>query len=152
MVLPAIRRRHTVPAQWNPFTEFEDLYDRMGRLLESTFGETTGSGMWTPLADVSETDDSYIAEVEVPGMSKDDIDIQMSGNELVVSGETRKEEEEGKREHRRTRRYGRFEYRTVLPSDVDAENVAAKLEHGILTITIPKSTQAKPRRITISQG
>ncbi|MEY9212056.1 Hsp20/alpha crystallin family protein [Thermobifida halotolerans] len=154
MALPVTRRRERlIPTQWNPFPEFEELYDRMGRLLESTLGEPAASGtmMWTPLADVSEGEDSYIVEVEVPGLAKDDIDIQVSGNELVISGETRQQEREGVRTHRRMRRYGQFEYRTLLPGDIDPEGVQARLDNGVLTVTAPKSDQGKPRRVAISQ-
>lgn len=152
MMLPTVRRQRAIPAQWTPFSEFEELYDRMGRLLESTIGETSQLEAWTPLADVSETEDSYIVEAEVPGMRKDDIDIQMSGSELVIAGEIRQEERGDKRAHRRTRRYGRFEYRTALPGDMDAEQVSASLDNGVLTITVPKSDRAKPRRISIKQS
>lgn len=151
MVLPALRRRErAIPAQWHPFSEFEDLYDRMGRLLESSFAEPAEASMWTPLADVSETEEAYIVEAEVPGIAKDDIDIQVSGNEIAITGRTEQQEEEGKRAHRRGRRYGRFEYRAMLPGDISADKVSAALHNGVLTVTIPKSEKVKPRRIAIS--
>lgn len=155
MALPVTRRRERmIPTQWNPFSEFEELYDRMGRLLEGAFGEpsTTGTMMWTPLADVFESEDSYIVEVEVPGLAKDDIDIQVSGSELVISGRIEQPEKEGVRTHRRMRRHGEFEYRTLLPGDINAEAVQARLDNGVLTVTAPKSDQGKPRRVAISQG
>ena len=81
MALPVTRRRERlIPTQWGAFPEFEELYDRMGRLLESAFGEPIISPTtWTPFADLLEDDKSYIVEAEVPGMSKDDINIQVSG-------------------------------------------------------------------------
>jgi HSP20 family protein len=151
MALPMTRRRERlIPAQWSAFPEFEELYDRMGRLLETAFGEPAATPMaWTPLADVSEDDTSYIVEVEVPGMSKDDIDIQVNGNEMIISGHVEKEEKEGVRAHRRMRRYGQFEYRTLLPGDIETEGVRAKLDNGVLTVTAPKSAEDQPRRVSI---
>ncbi|KUP97170.1 Hsp20/alpha crystallin family protein [Thermobifida cellulosilytica] len=150
MALPVTRRERLIPAQWGAFPEFEELYDRMGRLLETAFGEpAAASSLWTPLADVSEDDDSFIVEAEVPGMTKDAIDIQVSGNELIISGHAEQEEKEGVRAHRRTRRYGRFEYRTRLPGEINAEGVQARLDKGVLTVIAPKSTKAKPRHVAI---
>ncbi|RCV52263.1 Hsp20/alpha crystallin family protein [Marinitenerispora sediminis] len=155
MVLP-VRRGRAVPAQWTPFSEFEELYDRMGRLLDVTFGEGVRGDVWTPLADVSETEEGYVVEAEVPGMSRDDIDIRLDGNELIISGETREagepQEHRGRRVRQRTRRYGRFEYRTTLPSDIDADRVDARLDNGVLTVSIARSDRARPRQIAISGG
>ena len=97
MALPVTRRRERlIPTQWGAFPEFEELYDRMGRLLESAFGEPIISPTtWTPFADLLEDDKSYIVEAEVPGMSKDDINIQVSGNELIISGKVEEQEKEG---------------------------------------------------------
>ncbi|WP_258862707.1 Hsp20/alpha crystallin family protein [Marinitenerispora sediminis] len=102
MVLP-VRRGRAVPAQWTPFSEFEELYDRMGRLLDVTFGEGVRGDVWTPLADVSETEEGYVVEAEVPGMSRDDIDIRLDGNELIISGETREAGEPQEHRGRRVR-------------------------------------------------
>jgi HSP20 family protein len=151
MALPVTRRRERlIPTQWGAFPEFEELYDRMGRLLESAFGEPIISPTtWTPFADLLEDDKSYIVEAEVPGMSKDDINIQVSGNELIISGKVEEQEKEGVRAHRRMRRYGEFEYRTVLPGEIDAEGVRAKLDNGVLTVTAPKSAHERPRHVAI---
>ena len=99
-MLPAIHRRRAIPTQWSPMSDYEDLYERMGRLMGATLGEPSQLDVWTPLADVSETTNSYKAEIEIPGLTKDDIEIHMDGNELIVTGENRKEEkaeEKGKR-------------------------------------------------------
>ena len=102
---------------------------------------------WSPLADVSETDDAYLVHVELPGIRKDQIDVQLQDRQLIVSGEI-KETENGRR-HRSSRRAGRFEYRTYLPGDVKADQVSAQLTDGVLTVTVPKSEAAKPRKIEI---
>ena len=135
----------------DPSREFEDIYDRMGQLMNVAFGDlgltTLADIPWAPLADVSENDNAYLVHVELPGVRKDQIDVQMQDRELVISGEI-KETENGRR-HRSTRRTGRFEYRTYLPGDVKADRVSAQLADGVLTVTVPKSEAAKPRRIEV---
>ncbi|MFE9442144.1 Hsp20/alpha crystallin family protein [Streptomyces sp. NPDC006602] len=139
----------------DPLAEFNELFGRVGNLLESTVGgamaPATEAMAWSPLADVSETDDAYEIEVEVPGVNRDDIDIEMSDRELVISGEFKERERTGVL-RRSTRRTGRFEYRTVLPGDIDAEGVDARLGDGVLTVKVPKAEAAKPHRIEITTG
>jgi HSP20 family protein len=137
---------------FDPSQEFEDIYDRMGRLMGFALGEPgtpaqVAGRPWIPAADVSETDDAYVIELELPGVRKDDVDIQMNDNELVVTGELTQTERG--RLRRRTRRLGRFEYRVVLPGDVNAEMVNANLSDGVLTMTVPKAAAAKPRHVEI---
>jgi HSP20 family protein len=134
----------------NPTREFEDIYDRMGQLVNLAFGLTpfdVAEGPWIPLADVSETDDAYVVEVDLPGVNRDQIDVQLQDRELAITGEIPDSGEQGRR-HRRSRRTGRFEFRTYLPGDVNADGVNAQLSDGVLTVTIPKSA-AKPRQIEI---
>jgi HSP20 family protein len=149
-MLPARRLGHS-PTVIDPTREFEDIYDRMGQLMNVAFGDigltTLADIPWAPLADVSENENSYLVHVELPGVRKDQIDVQMQDRELVISGEI-KETENGRR-HRSTRRTGRFEYRTYLPGDVKADQVSAQLAEGVLTVTVPKSEAAKPRRIEV---
>jgi HSP20 family protein len=135
----------------NPSSEFEDIYDRMGQLMNLAFGlapVNAAEGPWLPLADVSETDDAYVVEVDLPGVNGDQTDIQLQDRELVIAGEIPESEQKGRR-HRRSRRTGRFEFHTYLPGDVNADGVNAQLSDGILTVTIPKSETAKPRHIEI---
>jgi HSP20 family protein len=139
----------------NPSREFEDIYDRMGQLMNFAFGDMARAEMpWVPLADLSETEDAYVAKVELPGVAKDQIDVQLQDRELVVSGEIPEQEQDGqngdrRRRHRSTRRTGRFEFRAWLPGDVNADAVQGELTDGVLTLTIPKSEAAKPRKIEI---
>jgi HSP20 family protein len=139
----------------NPSREFEDIYDRMGQLMNFAFGDMARAEMpWVPLADLSETEDAYLAKVELPGVAKDQIDVQLQDRELVVSGEIPEQEQDGqngdrRRRHRSTRRTGRFEFRAWLPGDVNADAVQGELTDGVLTLTIPKSEAAKPRKIEI---
>ena len=153
--LPSRRSRRSMPMV-NPSREFEDLYDRMGQLLNMAFGDMPFRQMqvmnapWVPLADVSETDDAYTVEVELPGVRRDQINVELSDRELVISGEIPEPEEEGGQRRRRSRRTGRFEFRTMLPGEVSPDGVSATLSDGVLSVKIPKAEEAKPRRIEVT--
>lgn len=136
----------------NPTREFEDIYNRMGQLMNFAFGMAPvafSDAPWVPFADMSETDDAYMVQVELPGVNKDQVDVQLMDRELVVSGDI-PEPESGGRSRRSTRRTGRFEYRTYMPGDVKVDAVRAQLTDGVLTVTVPKSDAAKPRKIEIT--
>ncbi|RAY11069.1 Hsp20/alpha crystallin family protein [Actinomadura craniellae] len=152
MTQQPVRRTGRNLAALDPDREFADIYDRMDQLLSFALGgpvsTTTAQGPWVPMADVSETEDSYVIEIDLPGVRKDDVDIQLADQLLTITGEVH--EQEGKRWRRRARRVGRFEFRTYLPGDVDTERVDARFEHGVLTIAVPKAEAAKPKRIEIS--
>jgi HSP20 family protein len=153
-MLPARRRGQTLTLI-DPTREFEDIYTRMGQLMNMALGSVLAptaltEAPWVPLADVSETNDAYQVHVEVPGIPKDQIDVQMQDRELVISGQTPEQQEEGSRQHRNSRRMGRFEFRTYLPGDINPDGIRAELNDGVLTVTIPKSEAAKPRRVEIS--
>lgn len=142
----------------NPSREFEDIYDRMGQLMNFAFGLTPAALAdmpWVPLADLSETDDAYVVKAELPGVNKDQVNIQLQDRELVISGEIPGPESEsgngdGRRRHHSSRRTGRFELRTYLPGDVNGDAITAQLSDGVLTVTAPKSEAAKPRKIEIT--
>jgi HSP20 family protein len=146
----------------NPSREFEDIYDRMGQLMNFAFGLTPAvlaDMPWVPLADLSETDEAYVVKAELPGVHKDQVNIQLQDRELVISGEVPEPEDgksdgdgngNGSRRQHSSRRTGRFELRTYLPGDVNADAITAQLSDGILTVTVPKSEAAKPRKIEIT--
>jgi len=141
------------PARWDPLAEFEDLYQRMGQLMSGAFdgGWQPMGQSWAPLADLSETGDAYLAEVELPGVARDDISVELAGQELVISGEFTDTGKEG-RALRRGRRSGRFEYRVLLPGQAEADKVTAALADGVLTVTVPKSEAGRPCRIQVTAG
>lgn len=139
--------------RWTPQTYLtrEPFY----RLFDTFFGgEHTGESLpaeaWNPPVDIQETDNGYRLQAELPGLTKDDIQITLENNVLRLSGE-RKFEKDVKKEnyHRIERSYGRFSRSFALPQQVDSEKVEAKFENGVLTLTVPKSEKARPRRISI---
>jgi HSP20 family protein len=152
-MLPARRRRAGRNlTTYDPNREFEDIYTRMGQLMNMALGDmpVAADVPWAPLADLSETEDAYVVRAELPGVNKDQINVEIHDRELVISGEIPEPEGGRGRRHRSTRRAGRFEYRAYLPGDINPEQVSARLSDGVLTVTVPKSEGAKPRRIEVS--
>ncbi len=150
-MLPARRSGRNLTVV-NPSREFEDIYERMGQLMNLAFGlvpADLGDMPWSPLADLSEPDNAYVVKVDLPGVNKDQVDIQLQDRELVISGEIA-DDQNGDRRHRSPRRTGRFEFRTYLPGEVNADAVTAQLSDGVLTVTVPKSEAAKPHKIEIT--
>jgi HSP20 family protein len=135
-----------------PLSELGQLNERMRRMLEQTFGgmldEPAG---WVPAVDIEELEDAYVVEAEVPGVKREDVNIEVSGNELTIGGEIKVREREGII-RRRTRRVGEFEFRVVLPNEVNAEGIDAKLNDGVLTVRIPKAERAQRRRIEVKSA
>jgi HSP20 family protein len=130
--------------------------DEMNRMFDQFFrggnGEEAGWGVrpWAPPVDIYETDDALVLKAELPGMSKDDVSVEVHQNTLRLRGE-RKHEAEVKedRYHRVERAYGTFQRSFVLPTVVDQEHVQATYKDGILELRLPKSEAAKPKRIAI---
>jgi len=150
MALLERRGERTSVTRWDPFAELESLHDQMGRLLTGNLADWTKTvGVWTPAVDLEETDDAYVVEAELPGVAKDDLNVEFHDGELVITGDVKEKERTGIL-HRRTRRTGHFEYRAALPKDVDADKVEAKLADGVLTVRVPKTAKSAPKRIAIS--
>jgi HSP20 family protein len=149
-MLPArSTRRQLISA--DPTREIEDIYERMGQLVNAAFGDLGAAGVdmpWIPPADLTETDDAFAVHVELPGVQKDQLDVEVFDRELRIDGEIG-EQSDGRR-HRSSRRTGRFEYRTVFPGDIKPSSVRAELADGVLTVTVPKSEAAKPSRIEVT--
>jgi HSP20 family protein len=131
--------------------EFENIYSEMDRLAQSVFGGLTGGDAWLPAADIVETDSAYIVEVELPGVRREDIDVALNGNELVVTGEAKERKREGLF-RRRTRRVGEFEFRVTLPGELRDGDIEASLAHGVLSVHVPKAESTKQNKITVSES
>lgn len=149
------RRSRAADDSWEQVTDLDQLSDRMRRMLDQTFGTLVPAVLadqpWTPSVDIEETDDAYILEAELPGVRERDIDIEVVGNELTISGEIKERERAG-RLRRRTRRVGRFGYRVMLPENLDSGSIDARLNDGVLTVRVPKSQRAQRRRIDVKSS
>ena len=131
---------------WDPFSDFENLWNEMGRLLGSTAPSVRATGAWMPMTEEEETEDAYLIRAELPGIPAENVDIAIEGNDLSITGELTEE----RRGTSLNRRAGKFSYRTMLPSDADAEQIEADLKDGVLTVRIPKTAEGKRRKIEIS--
>ena len=137
--------------RFEPFRELEDLQERMQQLIENAWssgGNGEGNQPWIPQVDIEERDDAWIIEAELPGVERDDVDVELRDAELVISGEIKERERKGVL-RRRTRRTGAFEFRVVLPGQPDADAVDATLQDGVLTVHVPKAEQARARQIEV---
>jgi HSP20 family protein len=149
------RRSSLAPERWEPFLELDQMVDRLRRMLDETFAAVglraapAAGAVWSPLVDLEETDDAYVVEVELPGVRREDVRVEMVGNELVVTGEVKERERKGVL-RRQTRRRGRFEYRVSLSDEVQRDRVEASLADGVLTVRLPKAEQAPRREIPIT--
>ena len=127
--------------------EMDRVFDRF---LEGRWEEIPGLGEWTPNMDISETKDSLVAKVEVPGMDPKDIQISLQENLLTIKGEKRQEKEEkDEHYHRVERAYGVFTRSVRLPVAVDASKVTASFKNGLLTVTLPKTLSARGTTIPV---
>lgn len=153
MALPTRDRTRTL-SSWDPTSDIERAVHHMSQLFDHALRhapELFEADAFSPFADLEETDDAYVLTVELPGVRKDDIDIQSHGRRITVSGERKEEERKGLL-RKRTRSVGRFFHEVVLPGDVDEDAITAALDKGVLTVTVPKdaSEQQRTRRIQIT--
>lgn len=138
---------------WPSFDRLTSLRDELDRLFDFT-APTRDSGLfsgWTPTLDVYDEKDNLTVKVELPGLKKEDIAISLHDGVLTLSGERKNEREQKEGEtFRRERFFGRFQRSVTLPTAVDASKVTASYKDGILTVTLPKAEEAKPKQIEVS--
>jgi len=148
--------------RWNPARELatwpSDLFGiqrEMNRMFNNFFrgdarDEDSALSSWTPAVDISEHDSEFVVKVEVPGVNKDDVKITLESNILTIRGE-KKHEKETKEEnyHRVERSYGSFQRSFTLPTTVKSDKIDAVYKDGILTVSLPKAEEAKPKQIEV---
>jgi HSP20 family protein len=147
--------------RWEPLRELSTLQNEMNRLFSTVFDAPASSGggngqsmrRWMPAMDLVETNDAFVLRADLPGMTQDDVNIELEDRTLTVSGE-RKAEHESQQEgyYRVERAFGSFSRSLTLPEGVDPESVHATFNNGVLEVRIPKPEQRKPRRISIGVG
>ncbi len=146
--------------RWEPVRELNTIQNEMNRLF-NTFFETSGSQggapsasrRWLPAMDLVESGDEFVLRADLPGLSENDVNIELEDSVLTVSGERKSEHEERKEGYYRLERAsGSFSRSLTLPEGVDPEKVQANFARGVLEVRIPKPEQRKPRKVTISAG
>lgn len=145
-------RSDSATTPWSRFGELghhaETLHQGLER-LQLLLDEVSNDGAFIPRADLEETEDAFVVEIDLAGVRRSDIDLTTSGRRLTVEGE-RKERERVGILRRRTRTVGHFRYEIELPADFEADAVSAGLEDGVLTVRLPKPETDRPRRIPVS--
>lgn len=142
-----VRFENPVLSHFAGFGRLSSLEAELNRL----FTESTNSSSWAPVVELSEDKNNLVVTAELPGLKKEDIDVTLLDGVLTISGERKQErkvEDEGG-VHRSERYFGRFERTITLPSEVAADGVKADYKDGLLTVTLPKTEAAKPKKIGI---
>lgn len=142
---------------WQGFGRLTNLRDEIDRLFESPLAELARTSQilsgWTPALDVSEDKDNLYVRAELPGMKREEISLTLHDGSLSISGERKSDEKFKDAEvYRSERFFGRFQRTVTLPTPVEAEKVKAQYKDGILTVTLPKAEEAKPKQINVSVG
>lgn len=129
-----------------------DFGNELDQWLETPFNRASEFlRSWTPALDVHEDKDSFIVRAELPGLKREDIEVSIHEGTLIISGERKNENKAGKASAHRTERfYGKFQRAVALPVAVAAEKVTAQYKDGVLTVTLPKAEEAKPKQININ--
>jgi HSP20 family protein len=139
--------------RWEPAREMMTLRDAMDRLFDDAFTRPLrlNDGHWSmPAVDMYQTDNEVVVKAAIPGVKTDDVQINVTGEVLTIKGEVKeKEETQEKAYHLREQRWGMFERTLALPTDVIADKAKADFENGILTITLPKAEEVRPKTISI---
>jgi len=142
--------------RWEPTREMPVLRDRMDRLFNEFLGRGWGGeeglakGVWTPQVDVFETPENVVLKADLPEVKKEDVEISIQNNTLTVKGERKMETEtKDKQVYRLERSYGTFSRSFTLPPTVDAERASAEFADGVLTLTLPRREEHKPKQIKV---
>jgi len=147
--------------RWEPAREVNSLQGDLNRLVSSFFDATSvpattngrARARWTPAMDLVEQDNQFVLRADLPGLSEEDVKIEVDGNVLAISGERRTEREhKGQGYHRVERAFGSFARSLRLPEGVDADAIEASFDHGVLEVRIPKPAAKQPHRVAINGG
>lgn len=141
----------------DPFKDLLELQERMHRILIEAFlnagdGEST-AGAWTPSIDVYETGDEVVVLAELPGLSRDDVEIRLEHGSLILQGERRMNKDVKEENYQRVeRRFGKFSRSIAMPPEIDSDEIEAELRSGVLRISVPKTGAGKRKSIEIPIG
>ena len=138
-------------SRWEPFRDVLTLQHRLNRMLgDQAFTGPEGVGSWIPPVDIVEEPERLLFRAEIPGVSKEDIDVKVENGTLILRGEKKQElEVQGETAHRVERFYGSFSRSFTLPTTIDADKIQARYKDGVLELVLPKADVAKPRKIEI---
>ncbi len=147
--------------RWEPTRELQTIQQEMNRLFGTFFDSPTGSAgngaspvrRWIPAMDLLEEEGEFVLRADLPGVSEDEVSVELEENVLTISGERRSEHQESKHGNVRIERAsGRFARSLTLPEGVDPESIRASFDKGVLEVRIPKPEERRPRRVAINVG
>ncbi len=143
--------------RWEPFRNVATLQERINRMFDDAFSRASESdddavvGAWRPSVDIYETDAAVVIKAELPGVSREDVAVEVKENILTLKGERKIEKEDTDGNYfRKERFYGRFHRSFTLPVETDYEKIKAGFKDGVLTLEIPKPEEKKPKQIAIN--
>ena len=143
---------------WNPWGDFGSFEKSMDRMFDEAFRNMYPAERkeptvrsWKPVVDIYEAEDSYVVRADLPGVKKEDIQIDLHDGTLTLRAEKKLEEKASKDNYLRVERaYGNFIREFTLPENVDAQQISAKYTDGVLEVTLPKKEEVKPKKIQVS--
>jgi HSP20 family protein len=141
--------------RWDPFREMVSLRDAVNSLLQESFVRPGGPGAGEATAarlplDISENENEFVVKASLPGVKPEDVQITVHGDTVTIRGESKADEEKkGQTWHVRERRFGAFQRSFSLSAPIDSDKAQAHYDHGVLTLTLPKAEQAKPKQIKV---
>lgn len=141
--------------RWDPVREMLNMRETMDRVFENFFENSASNRpvSWGMPLDVVENEDGFVVKASIPGINPDDLEITFTDHTLHLRGEVKADENiEAARYRIRERRFGRFERSIYLPTEVNADQIEASYEAGVLTLNLPKAEEVKPKRISIRSG
>lgn len=145
--------------RWDPSRDLDLLQGDVNRLFDAFFqgrgnrGQSDGLQRWIPPMDLTERGDEYLLRADLPGLSSEDVEIEVKDDVLTISGERRSEhEDKGEGFHRIERSFGRFSRSLDLPAGIDPDSVSAHFENGVLEVRVPKPAEAQPTKVAIGSG
>ncbi len=142
--------------RYDPFQEMLSLRNVVDRFFDGSLNQLENSTRpvsWGLPLDVIETDDAFVVKASIPGIDPDQVEVTFTDNVLTLKGEIKSEDEvKDSRYHVRERRYGSFARSISLGSRIDGDKIQAEYSHGVLTLTLPKAEELKPRRIAVKAG
>ncbi len=137
---------------WSPFIEMEELFDKYARSSRKSLATSDDKmfevGDWMPVVDIDETKDAFVVKAELPGVKKEDVNVNIENGILTIKGE-KKTQVKDKKQHRMECTYGSFIRSFTLPQSVKTESVKAEYKNGILNLNIPKSEKTRPKNIEV---
>lgn len=143
--------------RWDPFKNINTLQDRINRLFEDAFPRGTADDedlsacAWRPPVDIFETDDGVVIQVDLPGVSKEDVSVEVKNNLLTIQGQRKIEgATDDERYYRRERSCGTFQRAFSLRSVISPDTIKASFKNGVLTVQVPKPEEEKPKKISVS--